>query len=183
MIVNAIDVSLGCQALALLEIAQGRLGFRIENVGQWRKTAAFGIVEETALLEQERNRLLPARVIVDQRADLGGASVGNGDNFNEASGIDRLGSGRGEQGVEIDVPLGHQPQQRLRRDDGPRPDEGPFLALDVGIITLRREIEGEEDRPNDQEWPHVRMQLQREGVMQGRILDLGVICEFCPVRG
>jgi hypothetical protein len=24
------------------------------------------------------------------------------------------------------------------------------------------------------------MQLDWEGVMQGRMLDLGVICEFCP---
>jgi hypothetical protein len=55
------------------------------------------------------------------------------------------------------------------------------LTLNIGIIALRGEVKSEEHGPNYQEWPNVGMQLERKRVMQGRILDLGVICEFCPV--
>lgn len=94
---------------------------------------------------------------MDQRTDLGGTSVGDGYDLDEASGIDRLGLRGREQRGNIDVPLGHQPQQRLGRDDRPREDEGPFLALDIGIIALRRKVEGEKHRPNDQKRPDVGM--------------------------
>lgn len=117
---------------------------------------------------------------MDQRAYLGRTGIGNGDYFDKAGGVDGSGRGSGEQGVDVDVPFGHQPQQRLGRDNGPREHEGPFLALNIGVIALRRQVESEEGRPDNQERPNVCMQLQWEGVMQGRIFNLGVICEFCP---
>ena len=131
-------------------------------------------------MEEERDRLFSTGVVTDQRADLGGAGVGDGNDLDEMSGIDGLGLGGGEQGVNVNIPLGHQPQQRLGSNDGPREHEGPFLALNVGIISLGREIEAEKHGPDNQKRPDVGVQLQWEGVMQRRILDLGVIREFCP---
>lgn len=58
VVVHAIDVGLGREASALLEIAEGRLRLRIEDVGQRRKGATFRVEEETTLLEEERDSLL-----------------------------------------------------------------------------------------------------------------------------
>lgn len=101
-----------------------------------------------------------------QRANLSRASVGNRYHFNELRRVEGSGLGRGEQGLDVDVPFCHQPKEGLRRDDRSRPDECPFLPLNVCIVALRGEVDGEEGRPDDQERPHIGMKLSRERVMQ-----------------
>jgi len=113
---------------------------------------------------------------MDQGTDFSNSGIGDWNNFNQTSGINGLGPDSGEKRFDINVPLGHQPQEGLERDDGPRPNEGPLLALDVGIIALLGQVEGEKDRPNDQKWQNIGMELCRKRIVQGRMLNLGVIC-------
>jgi hypothetical protein len=180
VVVHAINLGLGCKTLAVLEVLESGLWLGVEDIGQRSEGTSFGVVQKSALLEKERQGLLATGVIVNQSANLGGTGVGDGDDFDQAGGINGVGPSGGKQSADVDIPFCHQPKQRLDGDDRPRKDEGPFLALDVGVIALRGEIKSEEGGPDNQERPDVGMQLQREGIMQGRMFNLGVIGEFRP---
>lgn len=169
--------------MALLEILDGRFGFRIEHVGQRGEGSRLRIEEKTTLLEQNRNGLLPARIVMNQGADLSRARVSDGDDLDQLGGVDRSGPGHGEERVDVDTPFCHQPQKGLECNDSPRPNECPFLALDILVVALGGKVEGKERGPDDQKRPDISVQINGERVMQRGIFDLGIINEFRPVAG
>lgn len=54
--------------------------------------------------------------------------------------------------------MGTQPDQTLRGDYCSAPNEGPFLAANVLVVEILRQIVSQEDGPDDDERPHVGMQ-------------------------
>ena len=118
---------------------------------------------------------------MNNATDLRGAGIGHRNDLDQLRAIDRLRFRSGKQGIDIDTPFRHQPQQNLNTKDGPKIDVGPFWALDVGVVELRREVNRREERPNDNERPNIGVQLQRERIEQRRTLNLGIVNELRPV--
>lgn len=118
VVVHAINLSGGRQTMGLLEIPDCRLGVHIEHVRQGRKASKFRVEEKTTFLEEYGNGHFSIPEVTEDGADFCGAGVRNGDDLNQTSGIDRFGFGRGEERIDVDIPLCHQPQQRLHRYDG-----------------------------------------------------------------
>ena len=107
VLLNAVNLVLGDQPPAFLEVFDGRFGFSVENVGQGRKGLTVLVVKETALLEQKRKGLLSINNVVNQRTNLSRASVRVRDNLDELCGVQRPGPGGGEQRFNVDVPFRH----------------------------------------------------------------------------
>jgi hypothetical protein len=54
--------------------------------------------------------------------------------------------------------------------------------LNVRVVTLRGQVEREKRRPDDQERPYIRMELERERIVERCIVYLTVVDELCPVE-
>lgn len=177
VVLQALDLVVGGQALCVLERLDLRLGLLVERVRERGEGVGFGIVEKAALLEEERDGGLAADVLAVELADLGGAGVGDGVDLDELGVAHVAGVCGGEGALEVDIPVGGQPDERLDGADGADPDEGPLGGLDVLLVAGGRQVDGEEGRPDNEEGPDVGMQLQRQGVVQARLLDLRVVDE------
>ena len=90
-------------------------------------------------------------------ANLGHAGICNRYDLDQLGLVDGFGLGRGKGSLQIDAPVGAEPDQALDGDDGAAPNEGPFRRLDVLFVTRGREVDGEEGGPHDQERPDVRV--------------------------
>lgn len=114
------------ETLGLLEGLELGLGFGVEGVGERGEGALLSIVEEAALLEQERDILLATHVITHQLADISGSGVGDGVDLDELGTAHVAGLGGSEGASKVDVPFGHEPKESLEGEDGGAPHKCPF---------------------------------------------------------
>lgn len=101
-----------------------------------------------------------AYLVAQNLADLGGSSVGDGNNLDQFGILDLVDLGRLEASLDVDAPVGAEPEESLNREDGAREDEGPLLTTNVGVVEFLIEIVTEEDRPDDRKGPEVGMQIE-----------------------
>lgn len=118
-----------------------------------------------------------AYILPQQLADVGGPRVRDGDDLYQLRILDLLGLGGREQRLDVYAPVGAQPGERLQGDDGPAPDIGPLGGADVLLVERGREIVAQEDGPEDGEGPDVGVEVEREGLEELRVVDLGVVDE------
>jgi hypothetical protein len=147
VLLQALDLGGRGEALCLLEILELGLRLGVEGVGERGKRALLRVVEEAPLLEEEREIRLPAHVVAHQLANLGGARVRNGLHLDELRAPHVGGRGRGEGALEVNVPLGHEPEEGLEGEDAGHPHERPFRRLDVRLVARGRQVDGGEGGP------------------------------------
>jgi hypothetical protein len=116
-------------------------------------------------------------VIAHKLANVGGPGVRGGVDLDQHGILDGAGLLGREGGVEVDAPVGAQPNQRLDGDDGADPDKGPFGRLDVLVVELSGEVEAQEDGPYYGEGPDVEVLEQGQRPEQVGALDLRVVDE------
>ena len=94
-------------------------------------------------------------LVADQLADLARASVGNGENLDQLGILNTGSLGSLESGLEVDAPVGAQPDEGLGGNDGTAKDKSPFLSADVFVVELGGQVVPQEDGPNDGKRPDV----------------------------
>jgi len=97
-------------------------------------------------------------LVARQLTNISYASVCDGDDLDKLSIIDRIHLPGGEEGPEIDAPVGTQPDEALRSDNGADPDKSPLRCTDVRLVELRGEVEGQENGPYYSERPDIGVQ-------------------------
>ena len=161
---------------AVLEIRGQWLWLHIHAELQRLERAPLLLIQKPALLEQETAidpPICPLRPL--NRADLRTPRILHRYHLNQPSFSYTFRLRRGEQGADVDVPEGSEPDQGLEGEDGAGEDEGPFLAVDVAVVAGLVEVDGEEEGPDDDEGPDVGVREQREWIVEGGGGDLWVI--------
>lgn len=88
-------------------------------------------------------------------ADLCGSRIRNRDDLDQLCILHIFGIGVFEGSIQIHVPFGGKPCKGLKAKYCASPDKGPFGAIDVIIVSLFGEINGEENWPYQNKWPDV----------------------------
>lgn len=120
---------------------------------------------------------MQTHIVADEFADLGGTGIGGRNDLDELGLVDILGLGGGEGGLEVDAPVGAQPDKGLECEDGAGPDEGPLRRLEILVVELWGQVVAQEDGPEDRKGPDVGMEAQRQWFEKFGVLDLRVIHE------
>jgi hypothetical protein len=94
-------------------------------------------------------------------ANLSRPSICNGKNLDQLGILDFRCRSRGEERLQVHVPVGAQPDQTLRRDDRSTPNERPFLTTNMLAIQIFRDVVSEEDGPDDRKRPDIGMEVER----------------------
>lgn len=138
-----------------MEVSNKRLGLSIESVDQGLEGIRFGVVEESALLEEERSVLLATDlkwsdlradvqsltyIVSHQLADLGRTSILNRQDLDEVGLRNALGFDGGKKSLEVDAPVGAEPEQTLDSDDGSTPHKSPLGRLDMLFVQIRGQV-------------------------------------------
>lgn len=118
-----------------------------------------------------------SHLVANQLDNRGGSGVGDGNNLDQLGIVNVLGLGRPELALEVDAPVGAQPEQRLDAEDGAAPHKGPLLGANVLLVEFIGEVVAEEDGPGDGERPHVGVQVEGQRTQQLRLRDLRVVDE------
>ena len=147
MLCDALNLSGRGETLGLLERLELGLGFDIEGIGERGEGTLVGIVEETSLLEEEREVRLSTNVVAHQWHNLSGAGILDRLDFDKRCRTHVAGRGGGECALEVNVPVRHEPEQRLEGGDAGNPHKSPFRRLNVLLVALRRKVYGGEGRP------------------------------------
>ena len=198
VLLDLIELALGRDAPRALELPDDRLGLRINGIVEGVEGLAGLIVEETALLEEERDVDLVSNLVTvqlkcsrarnypqvaksyllsEQLADLSRPRVGDGDDLDQLRILHVLRLRGREERLEADAPVGAQPHERLQGDDGAAPDVRPLRRANVLLVEGGRQVVAQEDGPEYGEWPDVGVEVPREGLEELRGLDLGVLDE------
>jgi hypothetical protein len=106
-------------------------------------------------LEQEAQVLLASNLSPLDFANFRSAGVRIRDDLDQLRGLDVVGAHSSEDCSDVDVPESSEPDQALEGEDGAAEDKGPFLTVDVLIVALLREVDGEEGRPDAEEGPDI----------------------------
>lgn len=208
MLLEVLELGGTGDALGFLEDLELRGGVRIDKVRQRAEGLLVVLVEESALLEEERDICLLSNLtrkveqlatctrgclrkkqrgeagqaegtylVAHKGADIGSASICDGKDLDELGVVDGAGLLGREGGLEVDAPVGAQPDEGLEGDDCADPDEGPLLGLDVFVVELSTEIEAQEDGPYYHEGPDVGVAIERQWPPEVGRLDLRVVDE------
>ena len=154
---EVLDVRILADTLGLLEVADQRLGLLVHRKHQRRKAASLLIVQEPSLLEQKAQVLLASDLCPLDLADLSSTGVCIRNDLDQLRGLDIVCAHSSEDCSDVDVPESSEPDQALDGEDGAAENEGPFLTVDVLIVALLREVDGEEGGPDTEEGPDVVM--------------------------
>lgn len=133
----------------------------------------LGVIEESTLLEQEGYDLLAAILtntlaiatemesshsaysISKDCADLCGSRICDRDDLDQLCILHIFDTGGFEGSIQIHIPLGGKPCEGLEAKYCASPDKCPFGATNIIVISLFREINGEEHWPYQNKWPDV----------------------------
>lgn len=116
-------------------------------------------------------------LVANQLANLGRPGVGDGNDLDQLRILNVLGLGGLEASLKANAPVGAEPCQGLEGDDGTTPEDGPFLCANVLLVEVGRQVEGQEDGPDDGERPDVGVEVKRQRAQQFGLLYLGVVDE------
>lgn len=174
VLLDAGEFRLASDTSRVLKLVKLRLGFSVGSVDERTKCLRLGIVEESALLEEERGVDFAGDIFAHDLADFWDTCVQDGNNLDKLGFLDRLGLARSERSLQVDAPMGAKPNERLGGDDGTAPDESPFLRPNMLLVQIVIEVVSGEYGPDDGEWPDIQMPECWHSVQELRALDLVV---------
>lgn len=104
-------------------------------------------------------RIKETYIVAVNLANVGDASICDGDDFDELGVLDRLRLLGRKAGPQVHAPVGAEPQQALDGDDASAPDKGPLLSSNVLLVQIRRKVVSKEDGPYYDERPDICVPL------------------------
>lgn len=116
-------------------------------------------------------------IVVDQLADLAGATVRDGKDLDKLGFLNIVDFGSRESSGKIDTPMRTEPEEGLERGDNAAPDKRPLLSAEILVVEVLVQIVVEEHRPDKGKWPDISPKKPWKRLEKLGMVDFGIVNE------